>query len=349
VRSSFLTRLLLLSPPAAVACTLASALPARAAELPLLVVHRTEDAVACPDARALAALVAEQMQRPALRPAPEGSPGPDRGLDVQIYRSERGFTAILQVNGKTRQISDKSASCRSLALALAVSIAVLLDADPVPTTPPPAPPPEAEPPPAPPVSAAPPPSPVPERAPPPDEYAEPPVEEHAPALRPHFVLMAAPVITVGLLQSWAGGVTSELDVRLARFSISAGFLALPAQTLALPAGQVNLELTVGMLRACGAVADRESLRLSLCTAPYVGSLHGVTRGLPVDRGSSVPWVAAGTSAVFEQRIWGPLFWGARAELVIPFLKGAFMVDKMTAFSPAPTAGVWDAELRVSIW
>src|SRR5580700_3795505 len=100
---------------------------ASAAGLPSLAVHRTEDSADCPDADALAAAVAQQMKRPALDPGASG-----RGLDVQIYRSEAGYTAVIQAGGKTRQLSDRGPTCEGLAAALAVSIAVMLDAEPLP-------------------------------------------------------------------------------------------------------------------------------------------------------------------------------------------------------------------------
>src|SRR5262249_36953412 len=92
----------ILFPCALLLCALAGAAPARAAGLPLLVVHRTDDTAGCPDARALAAAVAEQMKRPALQPV-DVLPGPDRGLDVQIYKSSAGYTPVILAGGKTRQ------------------------------------------------------------------------------------------------------------------------------------------------------------------------------------------------------------------------------------------------------
>jgi hypothetical protein len=327
------------------AAALAASTPARAAGLPLLVVHRTEDALGCPDARSLAALVAELMKAPALQPAPEGTREADRALDVQIYKSEKGYTAVIRAKGKTRQLSDDGANCRSLAAALAVSISVLLDNDPLPSAPePPAPPPE-------------PPAPPPEPQPPPkhplstttwDSETEAPVVEEPP-IRPRIVVSAAPVITVGLLQSWAGAVTSELEVRLGRFSVAGGVLVLPGQTIPFDVGQLNLDLTLGLLRGCAAVADKAYLRLALCAGPIAGAIRGETRGFSGDRTSTYPWVAAGVSAHFEQRIWGPLYWGARAELVIPLDKWQFTVDNKVAYNPASAGGAWDAELRVSIW
>ncbi len=170
-----------------------------------------------------------------------------------------------------------------------------------------------------------------------------------PPIRPRVVVSAGPVITVGLLQSWAGAVTSEVEVRLGRFSVSGGVLVLPGQTLSVDAGQVTLDLTLGLLRGCAAVAEKATLRLALCVSPYVGAIRGESKGFASDRTGTYPWVAAGTSAVFEQKIWGPLSWGARAGLVIPLDKWQFTVDNKVAYNPAPAGGAWDAELRVSIW
>ncbi len=81
------------------------------------------------------------MKRPALRPRKDpGGSGKERpSLDVQIYRSEAGYTAVVQTGEKTRQISDKGATCRGLADAMAITLAILLDTE--------VPPPEPEPPP----------------------------------------------------------------------------------------------------------------------------------------------------------------------------------------------------------
>src|SRR3954469_20154514 len=111
------------------AAVLGLAAPAAAADLPALVVHRTADTADCPDAAALAALVARQMKRPALEPREASTPG---GLDVQIYRSEAGYPAVMQAGDKTRQISDQGPTCGGLSAALAVSIAILLDTEPLP-------------------------------------------------------------------------------------------------------------------------------------------------------------------------------------------------------------------------
>jgi hypothetical protein len=61
-------------------------------------------------------------------------------------------------------------------------------------------------------------------------------------------------------------------------------------------------------------------------------------------------VAGGAGALFHQRIWGPIAYGIRAEVLIPFVRQSFFVDNVgVAFNPAPVGGALDAELRVSIW
>jgi len=321
--------------------------------LPLLVVHRTVDARDCPDAHALAALVATQMRRPALEPAKEVAP--DRGLDVQIYRSEQGFTAVIRAGGKTRQLSDKGAACTSLAVALSISIAVLLDTEPLPPEPEPLPALPVSAPPAPPVPV----EPVVEPPLPPLQVpiaVDPPLEDRIPepGRRARINLSAAPVLTVGLLQGWAGGATSEVEVRLGRFSVAAGILALPGDSYTWQmgqVGQVGLSLMAGVLRGCASVTSEDNpIRLAACIEPYAGTLRGSGQGFPANFTSTLPWAAVGMSGQFEQQIWGPLSWGARAGLVIPLLRDSFMVNNVgTAFTAAPIGGAWDAQLRVSIW
>ncbi len=340
---------LFLSGLAAAACV---AWPVHASGRPLLVVHRTEDTSDCPDARALAALVADQMKRPALDAAFDMPPGGDHGLDVQIYRSDQGFTAVIQAGGKTRQLSDKGTTCGGLAGALAVSIAVLLDTEPLPPAPEPAAPVEPPGPPGPPVFPAAPLAPASFQSLPPEPLGLPAHEGDADPLPSRYRLSvaAAPALTVGLLQGFAGGVTGEVELRIGRFTVAAGVLALPGQSFSYSGGQVNLDLTAGMIRACAILAGDEPLRFVLCLDPMAGTMRGGGQGFSVDQSATLPWVSVATSALFQQKIWGRLSWGARSELVVPLLKDSLMVNNVgTAFTAAPVGGVWDVELRVSIW
>jgi hypothetical protein len=316
----------------------------------LLVVHRTEDTSDCPDARTLAAMVAEQLKRPALDAAFDMPPGGDHGLDVQIYRSGQGFTAVIQSGGKTRQLTDHGPTCAGLGGALAVSIAVILDTEP------PDPPPEPPPPPPRPTRSTPEPEVVSEPSTHPSYppgWPDPPergAEGEVPPPQVRVSLAASPVLTVGLLQGFAGGVISEAEIRIQRFTLSAGVLVLPSQSYAYSGGQVSLNMTTGFLRACGIVAGDDPLRFVVCLDPMAGSVHGTGTGFGADRTSILPWASLGTSAFFQQKIWGRLYWGARTELIVPLVKTSFVVDNVgTAFSAAPVGGAWNIELRVSIW
>jgi hypothetical protein len=133
--------------------------------------------------------------------------------------------------------------------------------------------------------------------------------------------------------------------------VAGGFVALPSQTFAFQGGLVSLDLIAGVLRGCATAAgDGAAMRLSFCLEPYGGIMHGSGRGFQTDLTTTVPWGAVGTSAIFQQRIWGPLSWGGRAGLLIPPLKTSFMVDNVgTAYAAPPVGGAWDTELRVSIW
>lgn len=296
-------------------------------------------------------MVAEQMRRPALAPAGEASLGVGRGLDVQIYKSAEGFTAVIQASGKTRTLSDKGATCGGLSAALSVSIAVLLDTEPLP--------PEPDPPPPAPAPAPPPPAiattPAPITTPPPL-----PIDERPSDVRRFRVAIAAsPMVTTGLLRPFAGGLAADLEFRFGRFSIAGGVIALPGQTIDFPPGTVDLSLTSGTLRGCVAPVsiggsptpgEDESLRFALCVDAMAGAIHGAGQGYRPDRASTLPWAAAGASALFAQRIVGPLSWSARVSLVIPLLRQSFFVDDVgTAFQPASVGGALDAGLRVSIW
>jgi hypothetical protein len=281
-------------------------------------------------------MVAKEMKRPALQPVP-GLPGDGLGLDVQFYRAARGFTAVIAVGDRTRTMSDPGATCGALAGALAVSIALALDAGalPLPT-------PEAVAP-APPAKVA---SAL------PGAFSSPPLpppEEEAPAPRKIRVSLAAsPVVTVGLLEGFAAGVSTELELRVGRFTLAAGVLVLPGDSFSTSGGMAKLDLTTAMIRACGIVAGDDPMRLVLCAEPWAGALRASGAGF--DRTGTVPWGAAASSALFQQRIGGPVWWGARAGLVIPLAKGVFTADNMgTAYPTAPVGGAWNAELRVSIW
>lgn len=348
--------------------------------LPTLTVHRTDDAAECPDARALAARVARHMKRPALEPAsePEGRTArvpvaASPGLDVQFYRSEAGYTAVVQATlaeaakpgearVKTRQLSDKGSSCKGLADALAIALAVLLDAEPLPPAPAPEPAPAA------------PPSPPPEAAPSRESPArvEPPPARalEVPPPRTLEIAFGAGVVPfAGLLDHDGIAGSGYVEARIRRWlSVRAGALAVPSQTFAYRGGvlasdgspaQIGLWLTTGMLEGCfaapllgGSLGAASAPLAGGCMGILAGAIHGEGLTLPNNAQTTAPWAAGRMSAFLEQRLAWRLSLVFQAGAVIPFIRRYFAVDGEgggTAFTPASVGVTLATSVRLSIW
>ncbi len=335
--------------------------------LPDLVVHRTDDTSDCPDSAALAARVDRHMKRPALRPRKDhGGSGKERpSLDVQIYRSEAGYTAVVQTGEKTRQISDKGTTCRGLADAMAITLAILLDTE--------VPPPEPEPPPS--AAATPEPKPT-EAKPASDDKPKPAPAPAPPALTPPFtapprtfrvVAGAGATVATGLLTQLSLGGTGHVGLGIGRvFSIEAGFLVLPTQTIPYAgkligastnaAPTVDIQLTSALARLCAtARIITDDTRVGLCAGALVGTIRGAGHGFVVNNTTTDPWVAANLGAILEQTLFWRLSLVTRASVYVPILRRSFTVDNVEAgsdplaFSSAFVGAGLDAELRLSIW
>ena len=324
--------------------------------LPTLTVHRTDDTLDCPDADTLATRVARHMGHPALEPGIARPVDPERsmpGLDVQIYRSEEGFTAVVQTGISTRQLSDKGPSCAGLTEALSITLAILLDELPPLPPAPPAPPPPAPPAPSPKVPAPPPPP--------------------APTPPSTGLSLGISVLpTVGTLAhpvSLAGSATLALSFRRF-FSLETGAIAFPTQTVPFPyaikrplgdttpvsAQSVDISLTAGLLRGCAtAPLWASGPRLGGCLGLLAGALVAQGRGFVTNARSTDPWVAAEGAALLEQRLIWRLSLVSRAALLLPLVRRSLAVNdvndttKSVAFAPSPVGGAFDLGLRVSIW
>ncbi|MEP7122810.1 MAG: hypothetical protein ABJE95_17930 [Byssovorax sp.] len=345
--------------------------PARAeTPLPDLLVHRTEDTAGCPDSAALAARIDRHMKRTAVRPRTDaGTLGKDRpSLDVQIYRSEAGFTAIVQTGEKTRQITDNGATCRGLADALAITLAILLDTEVPPPAPEPTPPPELPPavpspssaPATPPVDATPTPAPAPPEPAPIEPFPLPPRTFRV-------VAGGGATAATGLLTRLALGATGHVGLGIGRvFSVEAGFLVLPTQTVpyagkvkGAPASAtptIDLQLTSALFRLCAtARLVSEDTRAGLCAGALIGTIRGEGRGFVTNQSATDPWIAGNLGAIVEQTLFWRLSLVTRAQVYIPILRRSFTVDNVDAasdpqaFSPASVGAGLDAELRLSIW
>ena len=310
--------------------------------------------------------MADQIRRPALRPVADLAPELGLGLEVQLARADGRYVAILEVNGKSRRLSDEGSTCEGLANALVISLAILLDSEPILPLPP--------------LRATEPPSVLP-RASLPSAFARaelpnaavreadipsaelPPADEPLPR-HPgrhtfgighpfHLLATAGPVVTYGVLNGAAGGVTGEVERRVGDFSVSAGVFDLPGAPFSVSGGTVSLTLTAGFLRACGSLAgDGEALRFAVCFDPMVGLMRAEADAAAGSYSSSCTraWAALAGGLLFHQHITGPLAWGARADFLVPAPPVQFY-DQTSGhfiFSPSPVGGSGSIELRVSI-
>ncbi|EYF00750.1 Hypothetical protein CAP_9028 [Chondromyces apiculatus DSM 436] len=358
---------LLLAPaPAAAAPPPTTPPPAR------LTVLRAPEASDCPDARALAAAVEVAMKRPALDPQSVDPSAP--AYDIQIFRPEADYAAILQAGGLTRQISDPGPTCAGLAEALVITLAILLDSE-APSRPAPEPEPPATPlpdgnlsprPVTPPVGSVqirPAPAPA-----PPGLLATAPgsILPRPPAPAPpdkpwDLSLDLGAAQTLGLLTPFSWAFYAEASLRLPRVSFAAGALWLPSRTLDVPPGEVDVSLALATARACAAVAGRlDGPRLSACAQPMLGAFTGVGRGYNPDRQATVLWMGLGALLLGEGPIVGPLGWSARASVVAPLVTEELTIDRVegpvgaqtltvvSAFDPSPIGFLVGAGLRVSI-
>jgi hypothetical protein len=342
------------------------------AALPSLSVHRTEDTLDCPDADALAARVARHMGRPAVTPGASSGPPSTSStptFDVQIYRSEQGFTAVVQAGTSTRTLSDRGPRCAGLADALSITLAILLDELP----PPPASPP-ASPPPSTPAPSAPPPEPPSREAPsaPPPAPAASTTPATIPPRSTGLAFGVSILPSIGTLAHPVSvGISGALTLSLGRFfAVEAGALAFPTQTIAFPyavkrplgdttptsAQSVALTVAAGLARGCaGAPVTARGTRVGACAGLLAGALLGQGRGFVVDKRSTDPWIAAEGSVLVEQ----PLVWRivlvSRASLLVPIVRRTLEVSdvldpsRSTAFAPSPVGGALDLGLRLSIW
>src|SRR5262245_53241203 len=223
---------------AAAACVMLSFAPLAPAQRATLtgntlIVQRAPAAADCLDAGGLAARVNELAGREALVAATDAGSGV--AFEVQILKSDDGYTAIVLAAGKSRQIADPGPACESLASALALTLAILLDAGEAPPVPPP----------------PPPPPPPPRPAPAPLLLPLPPLPPAPPYVGPRLLVAPFVAVTEGLAGSVVPAVALAADVRVvAPLSILAGFTWMPSQDFPLPPGRVEVQLLYGQIAAC---------------------------------------------------------------------------------------------------
>ncbi|KYF60831.1 hypothetical protein [Sorangium cellulosum] len=252
--------------------------------------------------------------------------------EVHFLRTETTYTAVLQADGRARQLSSEAgASCGELVEALALTIAILLDSEPAPAPPPP-------------VAPAPPPA-----APAPVMPARRPAPPPPPS-QPRSWDVAAELGaagTVGMLDPFRAAAMGGVSLRRRAWSAGLGAVWLPHQDIDVEPGVASIGLVAATARGCATIAgELDEVRLSACAASMLGAVHGAGRGFTPNREDSALWFALGASAIAE----GPLFgaralgWFARATLLAPVARARFTVDRRAdseAGAPVTTDAVLD--------
>jgi hypothetical protein len=249
---------------------------------------------------------------------------------------------------------------------MAITLAILLDTEVPP--PPPEPPSPPEPPPAVPFAPRLPAMPLVDAAPTPAPAQTAPAEPFAAPPRTfRIVAGAGATAATGLLTRLALGGTGHVGLGIGRvFSIEAGFLAFPTQTVpyagkvrgapATAAPTVDLQLTSALFRLCAtARLFTEETRAGLCAGGLIGTIRGEGKGFVVNQSATDPWIAGNLGAIIEQTLFWRLSLVTRATVYVPILRRSFTVTDVDAtsdpqaFSPASVGAGLDAELRLSIW
>lgn len=309
---------------AAVACAIAGhravpceAQPAALREVPL-VVQRAPAAADCPDAAALAERVNELVGRKALVPSLADA-GNGFTFDVQILKSDEGFTAIVLAAGRSRQLGDPGPKCGSLSEALALTLAILVDADDVPA-------PAAPPPPA------PKPAPAPVFVPPPKALPA------APKSEPRVLISPVFGVAGGLVGTAIPALSILGEVRIAGpLSLLAGFTWTPNQSFDVATYRVDVQLMYGQIAACLSTWHvLGSSRLGGCFQFDAGGIRGKSSGFELAKEVVRPWTSLALTGLLDVPIVGPLHWSSRLSgfLVVP--QEAFAIDQVgVAFDPPP--------------
>lgn len=293
-----------------------AAQPAALHDVPV-VVQRAPAASDCVDAATLAGRVNLLVGRTALI-ASEAA-GESFAFEVQILRSDDGYTAIVLAAGGSRKLDDPGPTCAGLSDALAVTLAVLVDADEKPVAPPPPPPP-------PPATAT------------AVFVPPPPPPSIPPRYGPRLLLSPIIAVTSGLSGDAVPAVVLVNDLRvIGPFSLLAGFTWMPSQDYPLREGHIEVQLMYGQLAACLSswrVFGRS--RLGGCFQVDVGGIRG--KGVGYDETSEItrPWVGLGLTGLADVPIIDPLYWSTRISAFAVPTQEAFQIRGIgVAFDPPP--------------
>lgn len=313
------------------AAVVLTAVPARAEQKTSLVVHREPGAEDCPDVYKLATQVHAIVGREVIG----SGPGQDAAwIEVTMSRKDDGYWATVRTFGPTvgeRELHDTGEDCGGLGDAVAVSLALLWTsqqgtlAEPEPETDAldsksdetdaaqaPA---QKEP-----LSKA---RPTPKKP----SKRVPKAAREAPdsefTVRPGADALVGAALSV--LEHPAPSARLGFRLELGRY-VSVGLDAgtVGPDRLELEAGNVNLDLWYGALRACAAIRP-ESPRLLFCVRPTAGVLQGEGDGFDNSWKRRLSYLAVAVGLELRGTIAGSFGWAAELALLTPFERQGFSV------------------------
>jgi hypothetical protein len=283
---------------------------------PTLEVIRTDEAFECPDGAELLEL-ASQVQGSMASSA-------FHAYRVSFERTSHVYRAEIvdQSAARTRHLEDVGPECAPLGRAVALALATMWGTEQESPAPAPAPPPRV-------AVAVPAPAPAPPRA-----------------ATPRWLLSAGAGLALGIVRSVAPALVADSAFEHPHFSWALGGLWIPAQSLALAPGSIDVQLLAASVRGCAWVL--EPTHVGLCARVLGGELLAQSRGYDSDGQQSRPWLAVGLEAFLQGPLWPHFRYRAAADALAPLRAQSFSIQNLgTAYTPPPIGALFTLALELS--
>jgi len=290
-----------------------AALDARAD--PTLEVLRTDEAFECPDGAELFEL-ASQVQGSMASSALHAYRVSFERIS-HVYRAE----IVDQTAARTRHLEDVGPECAPLGRAVVLALATMWGTE------------QESPPSAPP-------------APPPLPRVVPAAPLPPPRTAPPWLLSAGAGLALGIVRSVAPAVVADSAFEHPHFSWALGGLWIPAQSLALAPGSIDVQLLAASIRGCAWVL--EPTHVGLCARVLGGELLAQSTGYDSDGQQSRPWLALGLEAFLQGPLWPHFRYRAAAAALVPLRQQSFSIQNLgTAYTPPPIGALFTLALELA--
>ncbi len=285
-----------------------------------LVVTRGDGAGDCPDA--------DEVRRLALGAVPPSLAPRVHAYRVSFERSGGAYRAEIvdDTAGRARRLEDLGPGCGPLGQAAAQVVATMWSSERDDTSP------------------APPPSPALAPA-----LAPPRSSEVSPSLRSRKVrgvFGAGAALAAGIVRPAAPAFFGDVALELAHASLALGALWIPAQTLAVTPGSIEVQLFAGSLRGC-AFSGGET-QLGVCAKVLAGAVRAEAAGYSTDTQRARVWLAIEPEVYVDHAVLGWLRGRAALGAVVPLRAETFSVTGAgAAYATPPVGGLASLSLEVA--